>query len=280
MKAIKTLVLFTFSILVTGCFDAPEFGDVPRIEYKSIYFGQAANPALQQDSLVVELTFEDGDGDLGLGDEHRNAPFHEYDLFLHNGASITSSVRNVYGENSGQGAFVIIPEGVAGKLVRPGDLPDLPADNCNDYKMVDFLLHQIDNHVFDASYDGGLYDIDTITTQPPHFRLSGKFLVEQNRFNKNIFVTFYRNLTPDNPNTFEEYVWQCQTFDGRFETLSDEPAPLSGTLRYSMRSLGFAAIMGNESVTWKLKFTIVDRQLRESNEVFTQAFTLREITRS
>ncbi|MFT4033163.1 MAG: hypothetical protein QM669_12140 [Siphonobacter sp.] len=59
------LVIGAFAIW--GCTGEPDFSDVPSIEFSSITkysntdtFGNA------QDSLVVSLKFQDGDGDLGL----------------------------------------------------------------------------------------------------------------------------------------------------------------------------------------------------------------------
>jgi hypothetical protein len=271
MKGTKTLFLIGFLAALTGCFDSPKFGNTPKIEYKNIYFGYAPTPS-KLDSLVVELSFEDGDGDLGLGDEYRNFPFHEYDLFLRDENSINHTVRIGYSSNASQTAYVEVPEQFNGKLVRLGDLPDLPPDNCENYKQLDVLVKGIDTRIFDESY--------TSIEQGNDFLVSGKFLIETNRNNKNIFVKFFRNLSPGNPDTWEEYVWPfCQTFDGRFTTLADEPTPLSGTMRYTMSSFGFASIMGNPEVAWRMEFTVMDRALRESNTVSTQPFLLQEITR-
>jgi hypothetical protein len=80
MKAIKGVSLFFAGliILVSSCFNPPEFGLVPEIEYESIYFAEAPVGASTPDSIVVSIRFKDGDGDLGLdpaNPEHSEYPF-------------------------------------------------------------------------------------------------------------------------------------------------------------------------------------------------------------
>lgn len=59
--------------------------------------------------MIVELNFEDGDGDLGLSDNDFNPPFHEFDFVL-----------------TGQNEFL--------KLGDPGTPPSY---NCRDYEVID-----------------------------------------------------------------------------------------------------------------------------------------------
>jgi hypothetical protein len=271
MKALKTLLLFTFSIVVTSCFDSPEFGDIPRIEYKDIYYGVSTDPD-KADSLVVMLEFEDNNGDLGLGDAYRNEPFHEFDFHLTDGTSITSKVRVHYDDPNSIG-FLDIPEGVTGKLVRQGEsIPGLPEPNCFDYKRVGVNIRYEDRHIFDANYS----EPDTFPDykNPVFFRLTEFFYVDPNENHTNITVRFFQNPNPQDPNSqFVESI-SCDSFDGRFEKLSDKGSPLSGTMTYTMSSLDFSRL--NEGA-WQLKITIKDRALHTSNEVSTRKFTLAEI---
>src|SRR5688572_27088693 len=61
----------TLSILaVSSCFDPPEFPIIPEIAYENIRFVDMPDPSpfeYSTDSLVLELSFKDGDGNLGLG---------------------------------------------------------------------------------------------------------------------------------------------------------------------------------------------------------------------
>ncbi len=265
MKPTKALLLFTISLLFASCFESPEFPSTPKIKFKDIYFGLAPTPD-RQDSIVVELDFEDGDGDLGLGAEFRNEPFHEYDLFLTDGTSITTSVRNVYAPGPSQFAFLDIPDDATGKLARYGDQPSKP-DNCDNYKDLQVYIEDADQWVFDNTY--------TATDQGNYWLVSGRFLVENNPYNKNLHVVFFRRVD----DRFVKYTWpDCQTFDGRFTTLADEPRPLSGTIRYTMSSFGFQAVMGDPTTEWQMKFVVFDRAGHKSDTVSTQ-FYLRDITK-
>jgi hypothetical protein len=279
MKATRPLFLFIFSIIMASCFDSPEFSKTPKIEFRNLYFGYGATPS-QLDSLVVELSFEDGDGDLGLDDSYRNFPYHEFDLFLGDGNVKTATVRNFYSAPTAILPVLDVPDGATGKLVRYGDLPGLPPDNCENFKDLDLIVSKSDDDIFDSTY--------TFKDEGEYYVVSGKFHVELNKYANNIFVRFYRNPTPNNPDGWYEYKWPfCPNFDGRFTVLSDEATPLSGTMRYTMSSYGFASEMGNPEELWKLSFTIVDQARRgynpdndaEDNTVFSPPFTLNEITR-
>jgi hypothetical protein len=255
MKASKALSLFVISILLASCFESPEFPDTPKIELRKIYFGQAPTPA-RQDSLVVVLD---------LGDEYRNFPFHEYDLFLTDGTSITTTVRNVYPASNSQFAILDVPDGASGLLARFGDAPGMP-DDCNNYRDLQLYVEDADSEVFNETYSA--------VQQQGYWLLTGKFLVENNPFNKNIHVVFFKR----EGNKFVKYEWPfCQSFDGRFTTLTDEPRPLSGRITYTMSSFGFASVMGDPNTEWQMKFVVFDRERHKSDTVTTQ-FYLRDIT--
>ncbi len=79
-----TLILFLGVVLLTSsCFDPPEIPVTPSISLKSFTFKNIPNNQIQ-DSMILELNFEDGDGDLGLGDNEFAPPFHEFDYVLSN----------------------------------------------------------------------------------------------------------------------------------------------------------------------------------------------------
>jgi hypothetical protein len=58
------LLLLGTSALLTACLEAPKFGDPPRLTGIEVYLIELQEQQL--DSLVVQVDFEDGDGDLGL----------------------------------------------------------------------------------------------------------------------------------------------------------------------------------------------------------------------
>ena len=68
-------VIFSFLVLVVfliSCERPPELSSTPFIEYQNVEFKQV-NDA--QDSLIVTIRFEDGDGDLGLSNNDTGPPF-------------------------------------------------------------------------------------------------------------------------------------------------------------------------------------------------------------
>ena len=51
-----------------SCVDPPDFSDVPKIEFTGMSKDTILQGVFQQDSLFIEFSFEDGDGDLGRED--------------------------------------------------------------------------------------------------------------------------------------------------------------------------------------------------------------------
>ncbi len=66
VKFIRTYLLaFIFSIIIAGCDQGPLFPEEPRVAFVDI---QPRVVKQFQDSIVVTLRFQDGDGDIGLLD--------------------------------------------------------------------------------------------------------------------------------------------------------------------------------------------------------------------
>ena len=66
MKFLRASSLFLFALLVlASCYDDPDFGDVPRLTDIDVYITSSPLPEVS-DSLTISVTFEDGDGDLGI----------------------------------------------------------------------------------------------------------------------------------------------------------------------------------------------------------------------
>ena len=64
MKFLRALALFLFtSLVLASCFDDPDFGVVPQITGIDIQVKPATET---QDSLIVRINFQDGDGNLGF----------------------------------------------------------------------------------------------------------------------------------------------------------------------------------------------------------------------
>lgn len=65
----KVGLLVVLAITGWRCLDAPNFPDEPRIQFISLSKDTLQQGIFMQDSLTVRFHFEDGDGDIGRGDQ-------------------------------------------------------------------------------------------------------------------------------------------------------------------------------------------------------------------
>jgi len=83
----NSIIILSFLVLLTACPTPPEFADVPQIEAEELQFSQitdtsASGQPLNQDVISVTVSFEDGDGDLGLRSNEVEPPYHLFDIPL------------------------------------------------------------------------------------------------------------------------------------------------------------------------------------------------------
>jgi hypothetical protein len=121
LKMLKwvSLILIIAVLLITSCFEKPTFPVEPTISLNELYFTETGNDL--QDSLIVIVDFEDGDGDLGLQSWETDPPYQRFD-FVFNGDTI-----------------------------RIGDSDTLPPYNCLDYEIV--AVDPNPNDTIDARVD-------------------------------------------------------------------------------------------------------------------------------
>ena len=117
MRVIKGLFLFCFlGIAFSACFNEPEFSIVPKISFNKIVFRDAADGL--SDTLILHLDFKDGDGDLGLDEDQRAAPFNAAYYFLGDGLGDTTKVdTDVVFDTNGREYTLLRSSGMPGKLV-------------------------------------------------------------------------------------------------------------------------------------------------------------------
>ncbi len=75
-KSLFNFILFIGLLFLTGCFSEPDYPVVPQIEFVSLENMQSKERA-NVDSVVITLSFQDGDGDLGLTSTDTLPPFSE-----------------------------------------------------------------------------------------------------------------------------------------------------------------------------------------------------------
>lgn len=72
---VGNVLLIGFCASLTGCLQTPDFDSVPRIEYASIDQSTESDPATNKklrENVIITVTFEDKDGDLGATAEERS----------------------------------------------------------------------------------------------------------------------------------------------------------------------------------------------------------------
>jgi hypothetical protein len=239
MKVIRGLGLF--AIILTGagaCFNPPDFPVTPQIEFESIRYKEVGTGSdAKFDSLILTVSFKDGDGNLGLAADETGCV--SEDICYNN---------KFYFKKISNGQFVTYKD----KRTNP-DFSTYPAFvkpfNCTNWEV------RTDKGVTDTLY---------FELNPNHYNIEVDFLVKNG---DGSFTEFDWRTEFDYPN--------CGgTFDGRFPVLyKDEPgSPLEGKIRYGMVSPGFKALFSIK--TLKLRVQIKDRALNKSNIVETAEFTL------
>lgn len=87
----KLLLMVVVLVGLSACFKAPEYSDIPEISFNNIVFSKGATE-FDPDSLILTINFQDGDGDLGLGNEGADIgdPYHDLWYFTKNDGSFVT----------------------------------------------------------------------------------------------------------------------------------------------------------------------------------------------
>ncbi len=277
MKLAKGAVFFFLMIALDSCFNPPEFPIEPQIvKVEDIVFKKGgSNP----DSLILTISFKDGDGDLGIDEDipfFSSYPYHPINYFLaKDGQLLTISTIKPYEDVP---PIFKVDNNQSGKLVsvRTRNEPGygaLPDYNCYAYTFDSVYVQEADKDIFDASYS--LWKVIQETpSHPTIYHLLDTFYIEKNTNHFNITVDFQ---IKNSDLTYTDFDWEKETcdpigFDGRFPVLTESKVPLEGTLRYSMESFGLSATF--QGRTLRLKVKIKDRALNESKPMYTRDFII------
>jgi len=240
---ISALVLLFIGSVFYSCVSDPEFSSTPAISLADFSFFEGTSSV--PDTLSVTITFEDNEGDLGLGTDEQAPPY---------------NLQNYFNNKTGQR--------VTGSIL----LEDLMT--LSDRQLIDSLPPYEDP-----------FTCTRWTTTPNLFindttRLQDTVYFQFNQRHYNFFVEF--NVLENGE--FRKFDFRQEfdcssTFDGRFPLISDNSdSPKEGTITYKMQSQFLLAFFENE--TLNLRMRIVDRAGNYSNWVTTGEFTLRGIQRN
>ena len=82
MRFLGKIIFLFVIVLVVSCTKEPTFPDAPHIKFKSMQRFTVYNDFTQSytDSINIVISFEDGDGDLGLSANDLLTPYQPYDI--------------------------------------------------------------------------------------------------------------------------------------------------------------------------------------------------------
>jgi len=257
-------MLTLVTLLLDGCFEPPQYPTAPSISFQKVTFKDCSSPSVA-DTLVVNIKFTDGDGNLGLDGEETLPPYNsrwyyrvipatQCELGL---SEPCSKIKRSTFDPSRLSEFVTykMRRTVAGYDTLPEFITPW---NCTNYEVV---------------FNDLLRPVDTI-----YFEANSKF--------HNFYLDFY---VKQNDGSFQKFDWSRQyTYPlcvvnggyGRFPVLAKDgnlslQIPLEGSIQYRFPSTALLAVFSIK--TLKLKIRIVDRDFNTSNEVETPEFTLQQI---
>ncbi|MDH5474678.1 MAG: hypothetical protein OEX22_03200 [Cyclobacteriaceae bacterium] len=230
--SITLVILFLFS----ACYKVPSFPDTPSISFDKVEFNQVGTNT-DVDSLLISISFKDGDGDLGLDGNYTTGDFSSGNYFEDNqGNLITFN-------------YSRLPE--YQDLLPPFELP-----------------YSCTNWHIKPTIDGVVIE-DTLYFEPNinQYNIFVDFLYKNTPSEE--FVDF--DWVTDIPQPCG------LTIDGRFPVLQKEGdgAAIEGHLTYGFVSVGLIPLFNDKIL--KLRIQIQDRALNKSNIVESPEFTLKEI---
>jgi hypothetical protein len=249
MKKISFL-LVGLVFLGISCKDDRELPVVPHISFNRVEFTERTDPS-SPDILTLYIDFRDGDGDLGLSAETIEPPYNEANYFYDDAGKLLT----IRSRNDPRYAYLPPYESPYDCInyTNPAQTLYFPA------AVVDNTFNIVDTIVTGGGTFYGVEDMIYFETNEDHYNITVDFLLQN----------------PDG--SFSEFDWReqfCnQSFDGRFPPLADDQQVLEGTLIYHMKSLGFVNLFSIRVM--KLRITIKDRALHQSNTIETDPFTLR-----
>jgi hypothetical protein len=156
-------IIIILSVLIfNSCRKAPEFSVIPQISFESIqkYRTTGLSPV---DSILITISFKDGDGDLGLNGDNITPPFNPYTV-------VTDATGNIekYGSKPG------MPPYNANDQCNPYAIDTVYQDTAfvKDTVLITLNPHYYNYHIVFLKKVGTSYD--TISTCPA-LNYSGRF---------------------------------------------------------------------------------------------------------
>jgi len=267
MRVIKHLLMFViFSVAVGACFDPPEFPTTPMIEFEDMTYKRVNGI----DSLFFEISFTDGDGDLGLETTETGCSLNGNDNLI----CFQNTIHELYQNSEDPSIYGLLNTGepCTGTsscytrkfiMLKPDLTPITYEDRRTNpaYATLPDIVKPFDCINWEVPSVSSTNQ-DTLFTirNPDHYNFDIDFLVKNP--DGITFTEFDFTKEFDAPN--------CGvSFDGRFPILfSNEPgSPLEGIIRFRIGSPFLRTQFSLK--TLKFRIQIKDRALNKSNIIET-----------
>lgn len=210
MHLIRGFGLFAIILIgVTACFNPPEFPIEPQIEFQSIQYKEYGTGFdTNYDSLILTISFKDGDGDLGLDASEDQPPYNNKFYFtFQNGDFITYETKRTVPGYDTLPAFV-----------KP-------------YNCINWEVYKQNNIVQDTLY---------FQLNPDYNNITVEFLVKNS---DGTFTEFDWREAFNYPNCGISFDGR---FPILFK--DQPGAPLEGKIRYGMGSIGFKILFSTKTL--------------------------------
>lgn len=293
--------------LLAGCGSDDGSNDVqytiePQLEFVSVKFVAGATAA-PIDTVAVTFRYRDGDGDIGLTETDRDAPYQSYNFFLENGTTLTPvpGARVDVQYNQSVATFVLVDPGTATGTLATLETREKPAFSelpplvypysCLNYRAGSILVAAKNKSILNDSH----VISDSLLMEGEKFyilsSIDNTFYSEQNENALNLFVDF---LVEGNDGTYTEFDFTrdlptkvcAQGFDTRLPLLSaltpghhtllvfdfTITSDKQGEITYAMTSSGFRDLFNGKNL--KLRLSLKDRALHESNSIETSVIRI------
>ncbi len=256
MRLIRNFIVILILLWITGgCLKQPESSIIPQIQLQGIDFKHEFPAAA--DTLIINLKFTDGDGDLGINGD---------DTVINNGSTVYDINTPYY--------FVYDEAKNTTWYYTHGNNVSLPKG----YHYVNYASYRTIHTLPFDTLPGAL------TCKNWEYRATpaDTLYIESNPYNNNMFVYLYTKnadgtYTYFDPTTYFAFGTQCTTnfFNGRFPVLSSDlgkKSSLEGTITYKIQSAALYLYLHGKTI--KLKIYILDRAFNKSNVVESEDFVI------
>jgi hypothetical protein len=257
MKRTLSLVSTFGLLLIASCFEPPQYSIVPRIEFENVRTVEVAGPSTP-DSLIITVSFRDGDGDLGRSGTEDEPPFNQKWYYLLNPIPTCEPTVTPPCKRSS-----FIDESNLANVVKFSTRRTNP-----DYDTLPAYVKPFICENYEVLRDDVGQIIDTV-------------YIRQNPRTFTYFCDLY-TVEAGVPQKYDWYIGSgCPLpgggFYGRFDVLAkdgdpDLGLPLEGTIAFKVASNTIFGALQNK--TLQLRIRIVDRAGHYSNEVTSNNFTL------